>query len=166
TEAKLGDDVLSYLEFHIEQGPVLEKLGKRLAAVDAIVGQTRLAIRFFGKANHAGTTPMDARYDALACAAEWMIFVEEQAKQTEGVVATVGSIEAKPGATNVIPGEVRLTLDVRHKSDKARTRAVRELAARGAEIAKRRGLSLHWSTLLEQDSVFMDDLMTREIEAA
>src|SRR5262249_46163974 len=83
-----------------------------------------------------------------------------------GLVATVGSIEAKPGATNVIPGEVRLTLDVRHKSDKARTRAVRELAARGAEIAKRRGLSLHWSTLLEQDSVFMDDLMTREIEAA
>ncbi|HJZ65939.1 MAG TPA: allantoate amidohydrolase [Candidatus Acidoferrum sp.] len=166
SEARLASSVFGYLEFHIEQGPVLEKLDRRLAAVEAIVGQTRLALRFLGKANHAGTTPLDARYDALAGAAEWINFVESRAKQIDGLVATVGSIEAKPGATNVIPGEVRLTLDVRHKADDVRSRAVQELAVRGAEIAKSRGLSFEWSTLLEQNAVFMDDLMTRETEAA
>jgi len=166
SEAKLAGDTLGYLEFHIEQGPVLEKLNRPLAAVEAIVGQTRLALHFLGKANHAGTTPMGARHDALAGASEWMTFVESHANQIAGLAATVGSIEAKPGAANVIPGEVRITLDVRHKSDEVRSRAVRELAGRGAEIVNRRGLSLQWSTLLEQSAVPMDDLMTREIEAA
>src|SRR5215813_1968270 len=166
SEARLASSVFGYLEFHIEQGPVLEKLDRRLAAVEAIVGQTRLALRFLGKANHAGTTPLDARYDALAGAAEWINLVESRAKQVDGLVATVGSIEAKPGATNVIPGEVRLTLDIRHKSDEVRTRAVQELIGRGAEIAKCRRLALQCSTLLEQDAVPMDDLMTREIDAA
>src|SRR5262249_31793735 len=69
-KAELPPDVLGYLEFHIEQGPVLEKLGHSLAAVEAIVGQTRLSLRFHGESNHAGTTPMDARRDALAGAAE------------------------------------------------------------------------------------------------
>src|SRR5262249_46379360 len=166
SEARLASSVFGYLEFHIEQGPVLQKLDRRLAAVEAIVGQTRLALRFFGKANHAGTTPMNARYDALAGGAEWISFVESYAKQISGLVATVGSIEAKPGATNVIPGEVRLTLDVRHKSDEMRSRAVQQLTGRGTEIAKNRGLSLQWSGMLEQKAVPMDDLMTREIEAA
>ena len=165
-EAKLAGDTLGYLEFHIEQGPVLEKLHCPLAAVEAIVGQTRLALRFLGKSNHAGTTPMAARHDALAAAAEWMCFAESHANQIAGLTVTVGSIEAKPGATNVIPGEVRLTLDVRHKSDEVRSRAVQELTGQGAAIANRRGLSLQWGTLLEQKAVPMDDLMTREIEAA
>ena len=165
-DVELSRDVLGYLEFHIEQGPVLEKLGRPLAAVDSIVGQTRLALRFSGKANHAGTTPMDARQDALGGAAEWISAVETYAKQVQGLVATVGSIEAKPGATNVIPDEVRMTLDIRHKSDEVRSRAVQELMGRAAEIAKNRRLSLQWNSMLEQNAVPMDDLMTREIEAA
>jgi allantoate deiminase len=165
-EAELPGDVLGYLEFHIEQGPILEKMNRRLAAVEAIAGQMRLAVRFLGKANHAGTTPMEGRHDALVGAAEWISAVEARAKQTAGLAATVGSIEAKPGATNVIPGEVRLTLDVRHKSDETRSLVAKKLTELGAEIAAKRGLSLQWNPLLEQNAVPMDKLLTSEIEAA
>ncbi len=165
-EAILGDDVLGYLEFHIEQGPVLEKLGRQLGVVEAIVGQTRLALRFLGRANHSGTTPMDARQDALAAAAEWMCAVESHARQCPGLVATVGSIEAKPGATNVIPAEVRLSLDVRHRSDEARTRAVRELTGLAETIARKRGLCSQWNPLLEQNTVLLDGFLADQIESA
>jgi allantoate deiminase len=165
-EAALGDDVLGYVEFHIEQGPMLEKLGKPLGLVEAIVGQTRIALQFLGKSNHAGTTPMDARNDALACAAEWMVAIEARAKAISGLVATVGSIEAKPGATNVIPGDVRLTLDARHRSDEVRSRAIREFIALAEEIGKKRGLSLQWSTLLEQNAVVLNGFLADQIGEA
>lgn len=165
-EAKLRDDVLGYVEFHIEQGPVLEKLGRPLGVVEAIVGQTRVALQFLGKANHAGTTPMDTRNDALACAAEWMVAIEARAKAIPGLVATVGSIEAKPGVTNVIPGEVRLTLDARHRSDEVRSRAIQEFIGLAEEIGKKRGLSLQWSTLLEQNAVVLNGFLADQIEEA
>src|SRR5713101_5006098 len=104
-EAALSDDILGYIEFHIEQGPVLDHLGRPLGVVEAIVGQSRLEFTFSGQANHAGTTPMNLRYDALAAAAEWIVAVEKLAQGTPGIVATVGFVEAKPGATNVIAGE-------------------------------------------------------------
>ena len=165
-QAALADDVLGYLEFHIEQGPVLEKLGRQLGVVEALVGQTRLALRFLGRANHSGTTPMDARRDALAGAAEWVIAVETYAKKTSELVATVGSIEAKPGATNVIPGEVRLSLDVRHRSDEVRTRAVRELTELAETIARKRGLCSQWNSMLEQNAVNLDEFLRSQIESA
>jgi len=165
-EATLANDVLGYLEFHIEQGPVLEKSARQLGVVEAIVGQTRLALRFLGRANHSGTTPMDARQDALAAAAEWMVAVESYAKQTSGLVATVGSIEAKPGATNVIPGEVRLSLDVRHRVDEARSNAVRELSGLAEAIARKRGLCSQWNPLLEQNAVLLDGFLADQIESA
>ncbi|MFH4263774.1 hypothetical protein WAJ43_23285, partial [Acinetobacter baumannii] len=80
------DKVLGYLEFHIEQGPVLELLGLPLGIVEAIVGQTRLEVTFRGKAGHAGTTPMNLRRDALAGAAEWMTLVEREARGEAGLV--------------------------------------------------------------------------------
>jgi len=165
-EAALGDDVLSYVEFHIEQGPVLEKLERQLGVVEAIVGQTRLALRFCGKANHSGTTPMDTRHDALAGAAEWMVEVEARAKVIPGLVATVGFIEAKPGATNVIPGEVRLTLDTRHRFDETRSVAIREFTGFAEEIAEKRGLFLQWNTLLEQNAIVLNSFLADQIEEA
>jgi allantoate deiminase len=165
-EALVGEDVVGYLEFHIEQGPVLEKLGRQLGAVETLVGQSRLALQWFGSSNHAGTTPMDVRRDALAGAAEWMVAVEARAKQIPGFAATVGSIEAKPGAINVIPGEVRLTLDVRHKSDEERLHVVQEFTALAQIIAERRALSLKWITLLEQNAVAFDPFLTEQIEIA
>jgi len=166
SKAALREDVLGFLEFHIEQGPVLESLGRPLGVVEAIVGQNRLEFIFSGQANHAGTTPMNLRHDALAAAAEWIVGVENLAKQTAGLVATVGFVEAKPGATNVIAGEARATLDIRHASDRARTEALDELIRQAESIAARRGVTVQWRTLLAQNAVAMDPFLTGQIEHA
>ncbi|MGA1988597.1 MAG: allantoate amidohydrolase [Candidatus Sulfotelmatobacter sp.] len=165
-QAELQSDTLGYLEFHIEQGPVLEQLNRPLAAVEAIAGQSRLGLTFFGRANHAGTTPMHLRYDAIAGAAQWIGIVERLAQEVSGLVATVGKIEAKPGATNVIAAEARLTLDVRHGSDEIRARAVDDLLRQAQRIAAVRGLSVRESTLMSQPAVAMDPFLTQEIEKA
>jgi len=166
SKAVLRDDCLGYIEFHIEQGPVLESLGKPLGVVEAIVGQNRLEFTFSGQANHAGTTPMNLRHDALAAAAEWIVAVEALAQSTPGLVATVGFVEAKPGATNVIAGAARATLDIRHASDRARTEVLDELIRQAETIAARRGMTVTWRTLLAQNAVAMDPFMTEQIEQA
>jgi allantoate deiminase len=166
SKAALSDDVLGYIEFHIEQGPVLENVGRPLGVVEAIVGQNRLEFTFSGHANHAGTTPMNLRHDALAAAAEWIVAVEQLAQRTQGIVATVGFVEAKPGATNVIAGEARATLDIRHASDRARTEALDELIRLAESIAARRGVTVKWRTLLSQNAVAMDPFLTEQIEHA
>lgn len=164
--AAIKNDVLAYLEFHIEQGPVLETLGRPLGVVEAIVGQTRLEIRFIGQANHAGTTPMNLRHDALAAAAEWIVEVERIGQSEAGLVATVGQIEAVPGASNVIASEARVTLDLRHKADDVRYRATDLLIGRAREIAERRGLLLRKNRLMSQPAVAMDPFLTDQIERA
>jgi allantoate deiminase len=166
SQAELENDTLGYLEFHIEQGPVLEKLNLPLALVEAIAGQSRLEFTFLGRANHAGTTPMHLRCDALAGAAEWIGTVERVAQGVPGLVATVGKIESKPGATNVIAGEAWLTLDVRHSSDEIRTRVLVDLIRQAEGIAARRGLSVQERTLLSQRAVAMDSFLNGEIEQA
>ncbi|MGC2259751.1 MAG: allantoate amidohydrolase [Candidatus Sulfotelmatobacter sp.] len=165
-QAKLGDDALGYLEFHIEQGPVLESLNQPLAAVEAIAGQSRLEFTFVGRANHAGTTPMHLRLDAVAGAAEWIGTVERLAREVPDLVATVGRIEALPGAANVIAAEARLTLDIRHRTDNVRARAVGDLIRQAHEIAARRGLTVREKVLLSQPAVAMDTFLTGEIEQA
>ena len=165
-DAVLQDDALGYIEFHIEQGPVLENLGLPLATVEAITGQSRLELTFAGRANHAGTTPMTLRYDALAGAAEWITAVERIGQDTSGLLATVGKIEAKPSATNVIAGETHLSLDVRHHSDNVRTRMVDNLIRQAESIAKRRGLAVKTNNILNQKAVAMDSFLTDQIEMA
>jgi len=164
--AVLSDDALAYLEFHIEQGPVLESLGRELGVVEAIVGQTRMEFVFLGRANHAGTTPMHLRHDAIAAAAEWTVAVERAAKSHPGLVATVGQIEAEPGVTNVIAGKVRTTLDLRHASDDIRTRVADMLIRQAEEIVERRGLSLRRRVLWSQSAVEMDPFLADQIEEA
>ena len=164
--AVLSDEVLAYLEFHIEQGPVLESLNYPLAVVEAIAGQTRMELVFVGRANHAGTTPMHLRHDALAAAAEWIVAVEHAAQKTPDLVATVGRVDATPGATNVIAGKVRATLDVRHKSDEVRQRTTDALIESAQQIVARRGLSLQSRTLLNQPAVAMDSYLAAEMEEA
>ncbi len=165
-KAALKNDTLGYLEFHIEQGPVLEKLRLPLAVVEGIAGQSRLEFTFVGRANHAGTTPMHLRHDAVAAAAEWIISVERQANEVPNLVATVGRIDARPGATNVIAGEARLTLDVRHSSDEIRNRAVDSLVREAEQIVQRRGLSVSHRILLNQQAIAMDSFLVNEIEQA
>ena len=155
-----------YLEFHIEQGPVLETLHLPLAAVEAIAGQSRLEIVFVGRANHAGTTPMDLRFDAVTAAAEWITTVENAAKAIPALVATVGSVQTKPGATNVIASETRLTLDVRHRDNLVRSQAVEDMVRNAKEIAQRRGLSVRPQQLMNQPAVPMDPSLVTQIEVA
>lgn len=166
-EAAMSADVKGYVEFHIEQGPVLESLGLPLGVVEAIAGQSRLEVRFNGHANHAGTTPMSLRRDALAGAAEWIALVEREACATAGLVATVGKLEAQPGVANVIAGSVRASLDVRHARDQERARAVAAILGGAERIAARRGLKVEWETRLEQPAVAMQFAgVERAVEAA
>ncbi|HEX4279514.1 MAG TPA: Zn-dependent hydrolase, partial [Solirubrobacteraceae bacterium] len=113
-------DLIGYYEVHIEQGPVLEAEGVPLGVVTAIAGQTGGRVVFTGEAGHAGTVPMALRHDAMCAAAEFVSAVERVARDQDGVVATVGTVEVEPGARNVIPGRVVLSLDVRHASDSVR----------------------------------------------
>lgn len=165
-QAALKNDSLAYLEFHIEQGPVLESLGLPLGVVESIAGQTRAEFTFLGRANHAGTTPMNLRRDAMSAAAEWMVEVERVAKREKGLVATVGRIAAAPNAANVIAGQVRLSLDVRHKFDNVRTCAAEFLSVQAEEIAHRRGLTVERKILLNQPAVSMDPFLMSQIEQA
>lgn len=170
TEAASDPGTIGFLELHIEQGPVLESEGLSVAAVTSIVGQTRLDLKFIGHANHAGTTPMHLRRDALAGAAEWIAKVEPLARRTEGLVATVGKLEVLPNAGNVIPGVVEVSLDVRHVHDSVRRIAVEELLEFAGAIASRRGLTFESTKKMDDPSVPMDErftaFMTDAIEVA
>jgi allantoate deiminase len=159
-EAALNENTAAFFEVHIEQGPVLETEDLSLAAVTAIVGQTRLTLEFTGEANHAGTTPMRSRRDALAAAAEWIAAVERIACSTNGLVATVGKIAVGPNAGNVIPGKATTSLDVRHERDNVRLSAVKQLLEDAKAIAERRGLALQHQNQLEQPAVPMDERLT------
>jgi len=163
-DAALAGDACAYLEYHLEQGPVLESLGLPLAVVEAIAGQTRSQFAFLGRANHAGTTPMHLRFDAVAAAAEWITTVERIAQQTPGLVATVGSVETQPGATNVIAGEARVSLDVRHHDNAVRLQAAEQISLEAAQIANRRGLKLSQTPGLNQPSVAMDPALSDQLE--
>jgi len=101
----------AFLEVHIEQGPVLERAGEPLGVVTAIAGQARGAAVFEGRADHAGTTPMDAREDALVEAARFVLHVRDSAR--DGAVATVGAVEVEPNAMNVVPARVTVAVDAR-----------------------------------------------------
>jgi allantoate deiminase len=135
-------NLLGYVEAHIEQGPVLESKNLAVGIVTAIAGQTRARVRFTGRAGHAGTTPMSLRKDALCAAAKFILSAESLARKTPGAVATVGELSVQPGASNVIPGEVGLTLDVRHGSDAVRKSVHVGLKRIAAQIARRRKLRL------------------------
>jgi len=154
-------EFLGYAEVHIEQGPVLEKHNLPVGVVTAIAGQSRLRAEFYGIAGHAGTVPMAMRHDALAGAAEFILAVEALAKSKTGLVATVGKIETTPGASNVIAGNVALTLDVRDQKDTVRLAAVKMLHAKAAAIAKKRGLKLVWTPVQKTAAVHCDKTLTR-----
>jgi allantoate deiminase len=169
-EARLSPDTTAYIEFHIEQGPILENLGLPLGIVDAIVGQSRLHLAFHGHANHAGTTPMVLRHDALAAASEWIGRVESAALSIPGLVATVGSIEVEPNATNVIPDLARVSLDVRHSCDKTRHSAAEEMVAAARQICSRRGITLDYEQKVDQPAIALDarlrEVLSRSVEEA
>ncbi|MEA2915291.1 MAG: allantoate deiminase [Bradyrhizobium sp.] len=152
--ARARSELLAYVELHIEQGPVLEGLNLPVGVVTAIAGATRLAASLTGMAGHAGTVPMLLRRDALAGAAECIVAIEEFCRTDEGgLVGTVGYIHAMPGATNVIPGQVSFTIDIRAPSDAHRKLAVTDIVREIEAIAKRRKLVLQLDVTHENRTV-------------
>ena len=145
-------DVLGYLEVHIEQGPVLEQAGEPLGVVSAIASQGRYRFSVRGEAGHAGTVPMAVRHDALAAAAEMLLTIEQVARKgvKSSLVATVGEIRAAPGASNVIPGTVEFSLDLRASDDAARVAAAGEIRAATRQIGIRRGVVVGIETVHEK----------------
>jgi allantoate deiminase len=148
-----GGRLLGYCEVHIEQGPVLEAGDLPVGVVSAIAGQSRLRLKFIGEAAHAGTVPMNRRRDALAAAAEFVLAVEADARATEGLVATVGQLTVSPGAANVVPGEVVLSLDVRHADDAIRVAHAHSLLESAHEVATRRGMAVESQPVAENHAV-------------
>jgi allantoate deiminase len=159
-------DLIGYYEVHIEQGPVLEANGVPLGVVGAITGQSRTHITFTGEAGHAGTVPMELRRDSLCAAAEFVNFVEALARAEDGVVATVGELEVRDGASNVIPGRVTLTLDVRHAADSVRGSVVARLREGAGAISDRRGCALHWEVVQETPAVSCSEELTELVAEA
>ena len=144
-------DAAAYVELHIEQGPVLEANNQPLGIVTGIVGQHRVRVIVTGEAGHAGTVPMGLRHDALAGAAEMALALEAIARQhpEDGMVGTVGRIEASPGAVNIIPGTVTFTIDLRSLTDELRLAALKRFETEAKRIAGRRGLFFSLETFHE-----------------
>jgi allantoate deiminase len=165
--ARAPSELLAYVELHIEQGPVLEGLKLPVGVVTAIAGATRLAASLTGMAGHAGTVPMLLRRDALAGAAECIVEIEEFCRtDQDGLVGTVGYIHAMPGATNVIPGQVSFTIDLRAPTDAHRKLAVADIVRRIENIAKRRKLSLQLDVTHENRTVPCAPWLKRQVSDA
>jgi allantoate deiminase len=166
-ESKLDSEkLLGYLELHIEQGPVLEEKHLAVGVVSGIAGQTRAQIDFVGQAGHAGTVPMSLRQDALCAAAQFIIEVEASTKAQAGLVATVGKIEAFPGASNVIPGDVKLTLDVRHAMDNLRQLACENLLQKVKSIGMERKMKVTAEIVHQAPSVRCDPSLSELLKSA
>ncbi|MBC7453917.1 MAG: allantoate amidohydrolase [Massilia sp.] len=136
--ARKPEDLLGFVEVHIEQGPVLLEHGLALGVVNAIAGSSRYLVELTGLASHAGTTPMNMRKDAVAAAAEIVLMVEQRCSQAQSLVGTVGQLEVPNGSVNVIPGHCKLSLDIRAADDTVRLAAVKDVLDAIAAICTRR----------------------------
>ncbi len=154
--ARDAASTVGWLELHIEQGPSLEAEGLPIGVVTGIQAQVRHSWELRGTAGHAGTTPMAGRRDALSAAAELVLAIEEIGRSTPDLVATVGVLDAEPGAMNVIPGRVVLTSDIRHPDDAALVHALMAVDGAAAAIAAKRGVAITSTELSGDPSVPCD----------
>lgn len=135
------DQVLAYVETHIEQGPVLLSEDLPVGVVSAIAGATRFQVQVTGLAGHAGTVPMNLRRDAAAAAAEALLYIEQRCQQTDDLIGTVGQLNVPNGATNVIAGTAEFSIDIRSGDDAVREAAVSNILQHFDTIAARRNVS-------------------------
>ena len=161
-DAIAGEDWLGYFEIHIEQGPVLYEKDIPVGVVTAIAGQCRVRIVFNGEAGHAGTVPMDMRKDALACAAEFVLATEELATgNKKDIVATVGKLHITNSASNVIPGEVRCSLDLRSTDEKILSSSYDAIRKIAEDICQKRNIVLEWNLIQQTKPVNCDERMNK-----
>lgn len=159
--------VHSYVELHIEQGPLLERKGVSIGVVTAIAGIQQLTAKFQGRADHAGTTPMDGRQDALLAAASAILTVEREACNAPvHAVSTTGRIESSPGAVNVVPDEASIWAEMRSTDAAWLGEATARLAQEIAAEADRRGVHSMIEWLNDQDCVAATPLVQDQIAAA
>jgi allantoate deiminase len=158
-------DLSAFVEVHVEQGITLERFGERIGIVETIAGQRRYVVTVAGETNHAGTTPMTLRRDAMAGAAEMILFLERAAQKAgEPLVATVGSIASDPNVPNVIPGSVEFTLDIRHLSETLLTGFCDTVLGTFRMIAERRGLKIRVRSVLHTRPAPMDSVLAGRLE--
>ena len=165
-EAREIDSVGAYLELHIEQGPVLEAAGVDVGIVTAITGILGFHARFLGEANHAGTTPMELRRDALAGAAKAVVALRDEARSRADMTANVGTIVAEPGAFNVVPGAAEITIDVRSPTAEGYADVERFVREELARIAAEEGLQLELAETHRLGPVPLDPELQETIERA
>ncbi len=139
--ARAPQDLVGYLEAHIEQGPELHQRGESLAVVSSIASARRFQIVMNGEARHAGGTPYDMRRDALLGASEAALAIERLSRSQRHIIGTVGQLQAFPGAVNIVPGQANLSLDLRGEYDESRDQVWSQITAELDQIAGRRGLS-------------------------
>ena len=162
----LPDGVVGYLEPHIEQGPVLAASGHPLGIVSAITGGAKLGVTLTATAGHAGTVPMRLRHDPLSAAAEIVLAAERLARADGEAVATVGELSVSPGAANVIPGRVTLSIDARHPDDARKAQLVAEVRTAVAEVAARRGVTAQIAVVHDERSVACDPDLAGQLASA
>ena len=140
-------DLAAYLELHIEQGPILERVGKSLAVVQGTKGVERWAITFRGQEAHSGSTPMEVRRDALAAAAKLALEIRPIAKKHPQAVATMGSVKTFPGIVTAVVGRCETTLDMRDLDAEVLAQMLREARAASERFAKEEGCSVEWAKI-------------------
>ena len=163
--ARRPDELVGYLEAHIEQGPELDRVGQPLAVVSSIASARRFQLTISGEARHAGGTPYDMRHDALLGASEAVIAVERLCRAEHHLIGTVGQLETYPGAVNIVPGEATLSLDLRGELDGTRDRVWDALARELDGIAGRRGLTWSARELHSADAVICRPLLMDVVRA-
>ncbi|MGL5017895.1 MAG: M20 family metallo-hydrolase [Luteolibacter sp.] len=152
-----------YIELHIEQGRVLEEAGEPACVVTSIAGQSRLTVTLTGRADHAGTTPMPLRRDALTGAAACILAAESLAQSSPPLVITVGKIQVHPGASNSIPQSATFTIDLRHPEDTTRRSSVKTLRTAFLQIAADRHLHLDWQPIQDNNATLCDPALSSSL---
>jgi allantoate deiminase len=161
--ARRPEDLVGYLETHIEQGPHLLDADRALGVVTSIAGARRFALQVTGRAGHAGGTPYARRRDAAVAAAEIVVEIERISIET-GTIGTVGRIRAFPGGVNVVPGLCRFSLDLRAEHDDARDAAFDRIDAFAREVCGRRGVAWRWEELYRADTTACDPALVAAVE--
>jgi N-carbamoyl-L-amino-acid hydrolase len=161
-----GDDVGAFLECHIEQGRRLLDRGLSLGVVSTITGIYREEITIYGEANHAGTTEMENRHDALLAGAELSLAVEQaiNKQRRSDVVGTVGHLEIFPNSANIIPGKAQLILEMRTSNDQVLKELLLQLADKCTEIENKRQIIIKRKIILDQKAVPMDPMIRETLQ--
>ncbi|WP_277585043.1 allantoate deiminase [Psychrobacillus antarcticus] len=158
-------DLKAFVEVHVEQGSVLETEKTAIGVVNNIVGQRRYTIEITGEANHAGTTPMGYRKDAVYAASQMIHEIISMARETgDPLVTTVGKFEAYPNIVNVVPGKVIFTIDVRHTDKQAIISFTEQMTAKMQDISKEHEVELNIDMWMDEDPVPMDQRVVELIE--